>query len=375
MRKRMMLMLAAVALFIGAIGSFKFLQIRAAIAQGSSYQPPPEAVTTIVAREVRWATTRGAIGSVAAVHGVVVSADLPGIVAGIDFESGSSVTAGDVLVRLDTSQERAQLAAAQARRELARLNLERSRQLLAKQVAAQAEYDQVAAVAAEADAQVGEIEATIERKRIRAPFAGVLGIRQVNLGQYLKAGDPVVPLQTMDPVYVNFTLPQQEMSSLRIGAQVVAAAESVAIGALEGRITAINSQVDEATRTVQVQATFRNADHRLRPGMFAEVRTSLGAGSAVIALPASAISYAPYGNSVFVVSDLPGSGGKTYRGVQQRFVTLGDGRGDQTAVVSGLKAGEVVVTSGVFKLRSGAAVNVDNKVQPANNPAAKPEDS
>ena len=375
MRNRMMLMLAAVALFIGAIGSFKFLQIRAAIAQGSSYQPPPEAVTTIVAREVRWATTRGAIGSVAAVHGVVVSADLPGIVAGIDFESGSSVTAGDVLVRLDTSQERAQLAAAQARRELARLNLERSRQLLAKQVAAQAEYDQVAAVAAEADAQVGEIEATIERKRIRAPFAGVLGIRQVNLGQYLKAGDPVVPLQTMDPVYVNFTLPQQEMSSLRIGAQVVAAAESVAIGALEGRITAINSQVDEATRTVQVQATFRNADHRLRPGMFAEVRTSLGAGSAVIALPASAISYAPYGNSVFVVSDLPGSGGKTYRGVQQRFVTLGDGRGDQTAVVSGLKAGEVVVTSGVFKLRSGAAVNVDNKVQPANNPAAKPEDS
>ena len=375
MRKRMMLMLAAVALFIGAIGSFKFLQIRAAIAQGSSYQPPPEAVTTIVAREVRWATTRGAIGSVAAVHGVVVSADLPGIVAGIDFESGSSVTAGDVLVRLDTSQERAQLAAAQARRELARLNLERSRQLLAKQVVAQAEYDQVAAVAAEADAQVGEIEATIERKRIRAPFAGVLGIRQVNLGQYLKAGDPVVPLQTMDPVYVNFTLPQQEMSSLRIGAQVVAAAESVAIGALEGRITAINSQVDEATRTVQVQATFRNADHRLRPGMFAEVRTSLGAGSAVIALPASAISYAPYGNSVFVVSDLPGTGGKTYRGVQQRFVTLGDGRGDQTAVVSGLKAGEEIVTSGVFKLRSGAAVNVDNKVQPANNPAAKPEDS
>ena len=375
MRNRMMLMLAAVALFIGAIGSFKFLQIRAAIAQGSSYQPPPEAVTTIVAREVRWATTRGAIGSVAAVHGVVVSADLPGIVAGIDFESGSSVTAGDVLVRLDTSQERAQLAAAQARRELARLNLERSRQLLAKQVAAQAEYDQVAAVAAEADAQVGEIEATIERKRIRAPFAGVLGIRQVNLGQYLKAGDPVVPLQTMDPVYVNFTLPQQEMSSLRIGAQVVAAAESAAIGGLEGRITAINSQVDEATRTVQVQATFRNSDHRLRPGMFAEVRTSLGAGSAVIALPASAISYAPYGNSVFVVSDLPGTGGKTYRGVQQRFVTLGDGRGDQTAVVSGLKAGEEIVTSGVFKLRSGAAVNVDNKVQPANNPAAKPEDS
>ncbi len=375
MRKRMILMLAAVALFIVAIGSFKFLQIRAAIAQGSSYQPPPEAVTTIVAREVTWPVTRGAIGTVAAVHGVVVSADLPGIVAGIDFESGATVAAGQVLVRLDTSQERAQLAAAEARRDLTRLNLERSRQLLAKQVTAQAEYDQVAAEAAEAEAQVGEIEATIERKRIRAPFAGVLGIRQVNLGQYLKAGDPVAPLQTMDPVYVNFTLPQQQVAELRIGAEVQTAGDSAANAGLEGRITAINSVVDEATRTVQAQATFRNPDRRLRPGMFVEVQTRLGAGSAAIALPASAISYAPYGNSVFVVSDLPGPGGKTYRGVQQRFVRVGDGRGDQVAILSGLKPGEEVVTSGVFKLRSGAAVIVDNKVQPGNNPAAKPEDS
>jgi membrane fusion protein, multidrug efflux system len=375
MRKRMMLMLAVVILFIAAIGSFKFLQIRAAIAAGSSYQPPPEAVTTIVANEARWPSTLSAIGSVAAVHGVVVSADLPGIVAGIDFESGSTVAAGATLVRLDISQEQAQLAAAQAQRKLAGLNLERSQQLLQKQVLAQAEFDRVAAEAAQADARVGEIEATIERKRIRAPFSGVLGIRRVDLGQYMNAGDPVVPLQSMDPVYVNFALPQQEVAALKIGDAVRVAADSVASGGVEGRVTAINSLVDVATRTVQVQATFRNADRRLRPGMFVQVQTTTGTGDPVIALPASAISYAPYGNSVFVVSELKGPGGKAYRGVEQRFVKLGDGLGDQVAVVAGVKAGEEIVTSGVFKLRTGAAVVVNNKVQPGNNPKAEPEDS
>jgi membrane fusion protein, multidrug efflux system len=375
MRKRMLLMLAAVVLFIGAIGSFKFLQIRAAIAAGAAWQPPPEAVTTIVAREARWPSTLSAIGTVTAVHGVVVSADLPGVVAGIDFESGSTVAEGAVLVRLDTRQEQAQLAAAEAQRKLARLNLERSEQLLKSQVVAQAEYDRAAAEAAQADARVGEIEATIERKRIRAPFAGVLGIRRIDLGQYMNGGDAVVPLQSMDPVYVNFALPQQEVAALKLGAEVRVAADSLPAGGLAGRVTAINSVVDEATRTVQVQATFHNAARRLRPGMFVQVQTTTGTGEPLVALPASAISYAPYGNSVFVVGDLKGPGGKTYRGVEQRFVKLGDGLGDQVAIVSGVKAGEEVVTSGVFKLRTGAAIVIDNKVQPANNPAAKPEDS
>jgi membrane fusion protein (multidrug efflux system) len=375
MRKRMLLMLAAVVLFVGAIGSFKFLQIRAAIAAGAAWQPPPEAVTTIVASEARWPSTLSAIGTVTAVHGVVVSADLPGVVAGIDFESGSTVAEGAVLVRLDTRQEQAQLAAAEAQRKLARLNLERSEQLLKNQVVAQAEYDRVAAEAAQADARVGEIEATIERKRIRAPFAGVLGIRRIDLGQYMNGGDAVVPLQSMDPVYVNFALPQQEVAALKLGAEVRVAADSLPDGGLAGRVTAVNSVVDEATRTVQVQATFRNAARRLRPGMFVQVQTTTGTGEPLVALPASAISYAPYGNSVFVVGDLKGPAGKTYRGVEQRFVKLGDGRGDQVAIVSGVKAGEEVVTSGVFKLRTGAAIVIDNKVQPANNPAAKPEDS
>lgn len=373
MRKRMILTVTALLVFIAAIGTVKFLQIKAAIAQGMSWQPPPEAVTTIVTRTEHWSSSLSAVGSVIAVQGVTVSADLPGIVRKVDFESGRRVRAGDVLLELDVRQERAQLTVAESQRDLARLNLDRSKQLLAKQVIAQAEYDQIAAQAQQAEAHVGEIRASIERKRIRAPFSGVLGIRQVNLGQYLNGGDPVVPLQAMDPVYVNFSLPQQDVAALHVGAAVSVTADSV--GGLDGRITAINSVVDEATRNVQVQATFRNPHGHLRPGMFVEVKASAGRGDSVIALPASAVSYAPYGNSVYIVSDLKGPNGKTYRGVQQRFVKLGPGRGDQVSVTSGLKPGEEVVTSGVFKLRSGASVLVNNKIIPSNNPAPKPEDS
>ncbi|TMQ66824.1 MAG: efflux RND transporter periplasmic adaptor subunit [Candidatus Eisenbacteria bacterium] len=375
MKKRMVLTLTILLGFVAAIGAVKFFQIKAAIAQGASWQPPPEAVTTVVTRVEYWPSSLSAIGSVAAVHGVTVSADLSGIVESIDFESGRGVRAGDVLVRLDTSQERAQLAAAEAQRDLTRLNLERGRQLLEKHVIAQAEYDRMAAEAKEAEARTGEIRATIERKRIRAPFAGVLGIRQVNLGQYLNGGDAVVPLQSMDPIYVDFALPQQDVASLKVGAAVRLSADGIVIPDFEGRITAINSVVDEATRNAQVQATFRNPQGRLRPGMFVKVEASFGRGDSIIALPASAVSYAPYGNSVFVVTQMKGPNGKPYRGVEQRFVRLGPGRGDQVSVLSGLKPGEEVVSSGVFKLRSGAAILVNNKIAPSNNPAPKPEDS
>ncbi len=375
MRKRMLLMLAAITAFILAIGFVKFLQIRTAIAQGMSWRPPPEAVTTIIAHGETWPGVLNGIGTVAAVQGVTVSADLPGIVQSIEFTSGRKVAAGDVLVRLDTSQERAQLAAAEAQLDLARLNLERSRKLLQKEVVAQAEYDQLAAEAKQAEARVGEIRATIERKQIRAPFAGVLGLRRVDLGQYLNGGDPVVPLQSMDPIYVNFSLPQQEVAALRLGAEVHVAADSIRITDTVGRITAINSVVDEATRNVQVQATFENSHTMLRPGMFVDVRVDLGTSTPVIALPASAISYAPYGNSVFIVDNVKGPDGKAYRGVRQQFVKLGSGRGDQVAVLSGVKPGEEVVTSGVFKLRNGAAVFVNNASRPGNNPAPRPEDS
>lgn len=375
MRWRMILMLGAVAVFLTAIGSVKYLQVQAAIEQASSFQMPPEAVTTVVARQESWPDTLSAIGTVVAARGVTVSADLPGIVDKISFESGEAVRAGDVLVQLDTSQERAQLAAAEAQRELTRLNLERMRGLRGKGVVAQAEYDRAEAEAEQAQAAVGEIHATIERKTIRAPFAGRLGIRQVNLGQYLDGGAPVAPLQSLEPVYVNFAVPQQELGELRVGAEVQVTAEGLAGIEPTGRITAINSIVDEATRNVQVQATFDNDGSRLRPGMFVEARVLQGDGSPVVALPVSSIGYAPYGDSVFIVEDVKGPGGKAYRGVRQQFVKLGSARGDQVAVVSGVQPGEEVVTSGVFKLRNGAAVLVNNETQPGNDRAPRPEDS
>jgi len=368
-------MLAAVAVFLTAIGTVKFRQIQAAVAQAASFQPPPEAVTTAVARQEQWPATLGAIGTVVAVRGVTVSADLPGMVESISFDSGRTVREGEVLVRLDTRQERAQLAAAEAQLELARLNLDRGRGLRDQGVIAQADFDRVNAENSQAQARVGEIRATIERKTIRAPFTGMLGIRQVNLGQYLGGGAPIVPLQAIDPVYVNFSVPQQQVGRLRTGGEVRLSAEGDSGGEFGGRITAVDSVVDESTRNVQVQATVPNPGGRLHPGMFVETRVLLGVAQAVVSLPASAISYAPFGDSVFVVADVQGPKGQTYRGVRQQFVKLGPARGDQVAVLSGVKPGEEVVSSGAFKLRNGAAVKVKNDLQPTNDAAPRPEDN
>jgi membrane fusion protein, multidrug efflux system len=374
MAKRIVLMLLAVATFLGAIGFVKFRQIQAAIAQ-SSYQPPPEAVTTTFARAEQWQTSLGAIGTVEAVHGVTVSADLPGIVESIAFDSGDRVNSGDVLVRLDTRQEQAQLAAAQAKRELARLNLNRIRGLLEKGVTSQAETDAAVAEFDQAEANVGEIRATIERKTIRAPFSGVLGIRAVNLGQYMTSGQPVAPLQSLDPIYVNFGVPQQDLRQVPVGAEVRLSADGQPDLSVTGRVTAIDSVVDEATRNVRAQATFENPRLRLRPGMFVRAEVVQKTGEAVTPIPTSSILYAPFGDSVFIVEDLEGPNGVSYRGVRQQFVKLGGARGDQIAVLSGIRPGEEIVTSGTFKLRNGAAVQVNNEIQPGNNPAPKPEDN
>ena len=375
MAKRMIVMLAVTLGVIALLGFVKFRQIQAAVGQAAAFQPPPEAVTTVVARQEHWPATLAAIGTVAPVQGVTVSADLPGPVERIAFESGKSVREGDVLVRLDTRQERARLAAVEAERELARLNFARMKDLLDQRVISRSEYDRAMAEQKQTDAQVAEIQAAIERKTIRAPFSGVLGIRQVHIGQYLGAGDPVVPLQSLDPVHVNFGVPQQEAGRVRVGRPVRITTEDAAGLEFTGRVTAINAVVDEATRNVQIQATLANPQRRLRPGMFVEAEVIQDATRTVIALPAPAISYAPYGDSVFVVTDLKGPDGRTYRGVRQQFVKLGGARGDRVAVVSGINAGDEVVTSGVFKLRNGAAVVVDNTVRPANSAAPLPEDS
>ncbi len=377
MKKRMALMLALVAAFLAVVGTLKVRQVKASIAQNSSFQPPPEAVTTTIAREVQWPANLTAIGTVVAVQGVTVSADLPGVVDTIAFESGRLVKEGTVLATLDSRQERAQLDAAEAQLTLWRLNLKRARELRDSGVLSQAELDRALAEQTQGEARVGEIKATIERKTIRAPFSGMLGIRHANLGQYLAAGDRIVSLQSLDPIYVNFSVPQQEVARVRIGATVRATAQGATgpPAELTGSVTALDSIVDEATRNVQVQATLPNPRGTLRPGMFVEAEALLGTATPVIALPASAISYAPYGDSVFVVAEMKNPAGVSYRGAQQQFVKLGRSRGDQVAILSGLKTGQEVVTSGVFKLRPGAAVEVNNAVQPGNDPAPKPQDS
>jgi membrane fusion protein (multidrug efflux system) len=387
MMKRMLLMLVVMIVIIAGLGFVKFQQIQTAIAQGASFQPPPEAVTTIVAQQVEWPDTLSAIGSVAAVQGVMVSADLSGTVDRVLFDSGRAVRQGEVLVELDTRQEKAQLAAAEAQRDLARTNFDRMQGLLKDNVISRAEYDSATADDKQAEARAAEIRAAIQRKRITAPFSGILGIRQVNVGQYLSSGDPIVQLQSLSPIYVNFDVPQQATSHMRIGREVRISAEgSGANGApgsntddvagveFHGRITAIDSVVNSATRNIQVQATLANPDGQLRPGMFVQTQVVLGGGRSVLALPATAISYAPYGDSVYVVADLKGPNGESYRGVRQQFVKVEGSRGDQIGVISGVKPGDEVVTSGVFKLRNGAAVLVNNKVQPGNNPAPTPED-
>ena len=375
MKKRFLFTMIGIAVFVGVIAFIKVRQIQAGMAQNASFQPPPEAVTTVKASQETWPSTVEAIGTVAAVHGVTIAADLPGTVAQISFESGKRVRKGDVLVRLDTRQEQAQLAAAEAQRNLTSMNFERMKGLRDQGITSQSDFDKAAAEHKQAIAQTGESRATIGRKTIRAPFSGVLGLRQVNLGQYLRPGDPIVELQALDPVYVNFSVPQQQLGQLQVGAPVQVTAQGIERAAATGKITAVNSIVDEATRNVEIQATLANTDLKLRPGMFVEAHVVLGDATPVIALPGSAINYAPYGNSVFVVGPMKGKDGKTYNGVQQQFVKLGPSRGDQVAVLSGLKAGDEVVTSGVFKLRSGAAVVVNNKVQPSNNRAPKPEES
>ncbi len=374
MVKRMFWMLAVTFVIIAALGFVKYRQIQSAIAQ-AAFQPPPEAVTTIVARQETWPAALGAIGTVAAVQGVTVSADLPGIVDRIRFDSGKWVRKGDVLVELDTRQERAQLAAVEAQRDLAGVNYRRMEGLAKDGIVSRADYDTAAAGQKETQARVGEIRATIDRKTIRAPFSGILGIRQVNLGQDLSAGDPIVPLQALDPIYVNFGIPQQQAAEVRNGRAVRISARDRAGVELGGRVTAVDSVVDPATRNIQVQATLANPKGQLRPGMFVQAEVVVGASQSVIAIPASGINYAPYGDSVFVVADLKDEKGKTYRGVRQQFVKLGASRGDQVAVLSGVKPGDIVVTSGVFKLRNGAAVQINNKVVPENNPAPNPEDS
>ena len=362
---------------VGGFGFVKFTQIQGFItmAKSGAFEPPPTAVTTDVAKRTEWQPTLESVGTVTAVNGVTVSTDLAGIVRQIAFESGNKVREGDLLVHLDTTQEEAQLHSAEAQRDFAAVSLKRDKDLVEKHAISQSDYDNADAVFRQNQASVDQFKALIARKTLRAPFDGVAGIRQVNLGQYLKEGDMVVTLQAFDPIYVNFSLPQQDLSKLIIGEPVQLRVDAFPDQIFNGAITAINSLVDQATRNVQVQATFKNSDFRLRPGMFAKVSVVLSERQNVVAIPATAIHYAPYGDSIFVVSELKDPQGKEYKGVKEQFIKTGQSRGDMIAVVSGLKPGDEVVTSGVFRLKSGAHVKVNNQVKPGSDLAPNPADS
>lgn len=375
MAKRLILMLVVMAAILGGLGFVKFRQVEAGIAQGAAFQMPPTAVTTVVAQRETWPSTLTVIGTAAAIQGITVSADLPGTIDKIHFESGQWVQKGDILVELDTRQERAQLANIEAQRDLARINFNRAQELVKAGVISHSEYDNASAQQKATEAQVGDVQAAIARKTIRAPFSGLVGIRQVSLGQYLAAGQAIVALQSVDPIYVNFGVPQQDTSVMTPGHVVRVTNGELPGMAFSGRITALDSVVNEQTRNIQVQVTLANKDNKLRPGMFVQVELPVGQPRQVVPLPASAINYAPYGDSVFIVTEMKDAKGNTYRGVRQQVVKVEGSRGDQVAVISGINPGDEVVSSGVFRLRNGASVQVNNTVKPGNSASPKPEDS
>lgn len=377
MKKRFFfLALAAVVVLVAVLGGIKGLQIDRMIAHGKQFVPPPEVVTTAVASQQTWESVLTAVGSLTAVQGVTVTAELAGKVVQIDFKPGSQVKAGELLVKQDTSSEEAQLRAAEATVALAKLNLERLGKLLSERTISQSQFDNAEASYKQAAAQADAIRTMIAKKSIRAPFAGRLGIRLINLGQFLTEGQPIVSLQSLDPIFVDFALPQQQLPLVQPGLRVRLATDAPPGQTMEGKITAINPQVDAATRNIRVQATVANPQEHLRPGMFVNVGVVLPAQQAVLAIPATAVLYAPYSDSVFVVEDRPadpaGAPGKV---VRQQFAQLGEKRGDFIAVVSGLQAGDTVVSTGVFKLRNGQAVVVDNTLAPQFKLSPRPEEN
>ncbi|HFQ88520.1 MAG TPA: efflux RND transporter periplasmic adaptor subunit [Desulfobulbus sp.] len=374
MARRIIFTILGLLLVIGLLAGIKFLQIRRMVEHGKQFVPPPAVVTTAVAKRQTWETTLTATGSLSAERGVTVAAEIPGKVVEIHFHSGDTVRQGDLLVRLDTSTEQAQLRAAEAAVNLARINLERARDLLKRNSMARAGFDTARSSYRQAQAQADAIRATMDKKQIRAPFAGRLGVRLVNLGQVLDQGTPVVTLQSIRSLRVDFYLPQQYLGRLRTGLVVRIRADSLGDKPAQGRITAINPEVDTATRNILVRARIPNPDSRLLPGMYVNVAVVLPRQEPVLAIPATAVQYAPFGDSVFVVEKKNGRGG-SHLAVRQQFVRLGRTRGDFIAVRSGLAEGAVVVSTGVFKLRNGQAVKVDNTLSPHFELNPKPPDS
>jgi membrane fusion protein (multidrug efflux system) len=376
MKKPILLSLLGLLLVIGILAGIKGLQIFTMLKGKGGFTPPPETVTTAQARPASWEITLPAVGSLEAVQGVTVAAELSGKVVRLDLDPGAWTKTGSLLLQQDTSLEEAQLQAAEAEAALAKLNFQRLSLLIETNAVSQAAYDDGEAKFKQAVAQAETIRSTIAKKTIRAPFSGRLGIRLVNLGQILKEGEAIVSLQSLDPIFINFMLPQQELNRIRTGFPVRITSNALPGQTVVGKITAMNPQADSATRNVRIQATAANKDERLRPGMFASVAIVLPGQNQVLAIPATAVLPAPYGDSVFVVEERKdektGTSGQV---VRQQFVRLGEKRGDFVAVISGLEADATVVSTGVFKLRNGQEVVVDNALNPEFSLNPEPDNS
>lgn len=358
------------------IAGIKALQMWTMISAGKKMVMPPTTVTSVEVKNADWQPMRTAVGSISPVQGAMISAELAGTVAEINFQSGSLVKKGDVLLKLDASAEEAQLRSAVADAELAKNDLDRARGLAERKVISAAEFDAAQSKYAQKKAAVENMQSVIDKKQIRAPFDGTAGIRAVNPGQMVKVGDPLVSLQALGQVFVDFSLPQQQLADVKTGLTVKVTTDAVPNREFEGRLTAVNSSIDPATRNVSLQATLDNQDNALRPGMFGRVKVLLPQKHPTLFIPATAVSYAPFGNSVFVIEKKTDDKTKQESLIlRQQFIRTGETRGDFVAVTDGLKANELVVGSGVFKLRNGMNVVVDNKLAPKSELAPKPADS
>lgn len=374
----------ALLVLVGGLVAVKFTQISSLISMGKQMEkigPPPEAVGTAMSQEQTWGGSVSAVGTITSFKGVAISNEVPGIVSAIRFESGAKVNSGQVLVELDSKAERAQVASIEARKELATVNLGRTRALVADNAIAKAQLDTDESALKTSSADLGALRAQIDRKVVRAPFSGRLGIRQVNLGQYLNPGTTLTELEAIDMVFVDFSLPQQRLQTVSVGMPVRVTVEGVAGLSAEGTIVAINPTVDATTRAMKIRASVPNKDEKLRPGMFAKVAVVLPEQGRIVAIPASAVVHASYGDSVFVVEDKKDASGSAVRApdgkpakvARQQFVRLGEARGDFVAVADGVRPGQELVTAGAFKLRNGGGVMVNNDIKADPQLAPRPE--
>jgi membrane fusion protein (multidrug efflux system) len=375
MIKRMVIMLLAVTVVFGGIFGFqvfKAAMIKKFIAALSN---PPQTISATTAATSQWQPQIEAVGSLRAVRGADLSLESSGVVESISFNSGDDVQEGAVLLKLRTADDVARLESLKAMAELNEITLERAQRLVKTQVVSQAQLDTDSANLKNAKAQVVQQQAVIDKKILRAPFAGHLGIRAVDLGQYLGAGTPIVTLQALDPIYVDFYVPQQAVDQVRIGHKLTVKVDAYKDQSFTGEISAINPKVDVTNRNVQIRALLKNPDHRLLPGMYATVDIAIGDPATYVTLPQTSITYNPYGDTVYVVESKGADAqGKPQLVARQTFVTLGPTRGDQVAILRGVDQGDTIVTAGQIKLHNGSVVMIDNTVTPTAEAAPVPVD-